>query len=248
MMSLPPVSPLIALAFNAARAKYRAEHTAWTNLSGALSGRFKLIIALMNIQRQGDLDLLLRCMEDEFDAETAAQDRNMTFHYQQTLSEIWVGGCYEILRAFRQRDRDAVKAGLRPSDVSDMESFKSILADLELLRMPVAKFEIAKDKELKEPLRMQRIGEDEARSDETFYDRNDPARSHLMPSGPSGRGSAVWLAFDHLTMRQRWIERRDLADRLLALGNEIVPAGILEAQEAALKDDGTPGMNRLKTP
>lgn len=31
-----------------------------------------LLIAMMNLQRQGDLDLLLRCMEDEFEANMAA--------------------------------------------------------------------------------------------------------------------------------------------------------------------------------
>jgi hypothetical protein len=161
-MSLPPVSPLINVAFNVARAKYRAEHTAWTNLSFILSGRFNLTVASSNIQRQGDLDLLLRCIEDEFEANKTAEiadttGLDMTFHYQLALSETWVVGCYEILRAFRQRDRDALKACVRPSGVSGMESFKSIFADLELLRMPMTKFEIAKDDKLKEPLHCRKV-------------------------------------------------------------------------------------------
>ena len=64
--------PLMNMAFNVARAKYRAEHTAWTNLSFVLSGRFNLPVAMMNMQRQGDLDLLVRCMEDEFEANKMA--------------------------------------------------------------------------------------------------------------------------------------------------------------------------------
>ncbi len=235
-MNLPPVSPLINLAFNVARAKYQIDRTAWTNLSGVLSGRFNLPIAMMNIQRQADLDLLLRCMEDEFEANKAAEiadttGSNMTFHYQLSLSETWVVGCYEILRAFRQRDRDARKAGVRSSGVSDMKAFKSIFADLELLRMPMTKFEIAKDDKLKEPLPLQRGPPNDDASDQTFYDSKDPARYHLMPNGLSPRGSAIWLALDHLTRRQYWVERRDLAERLLAMGKEIIPAGLLEAQE-----------------
>jgi hypothetical protein len=184
-MNLPPVSPLINVAFNVARAKYRAEHAAWTNLSYVLSGRFNLPVAMMNIQRQGDLDLLLRCMEDEFEANRAAEiadttGSDMTFHHQLTLSETWVVDCYEILRAFRQRDRDALKAGVRPSGVSEMKSFKSIFADLELLRMPMTKFEIAKDDRLKEPLPMQRRPANANASDQTFYDSKDPARYHLI--------------------------------------------------------------------
>ena len=239
-MNLPAVSPLINVAFNVSRAKYRDEHTAWTNLSGVLSGRFNLPIAMMNIQRQGDLDLLLRCMEDEFEANKAAEiadttGSNMTFHYQLTLSEIWVVGCYELLRAFRQRDRDALKAGARTSGVSEMEAFKSIFADLELLRIPMTKFEIAKDDKLKEPLPLQRMPANNNATDQTTYDSKDPARYHLMPSGMSPRGSARWVALDHLTRREYWIERRDVAERLLAMGNEIVPAGILEAQEQAAR-------------
>jgi hypothetical protein len=38
-----------------------------------------------------------------------------------------------------------------------------------------------------------------------------------MPQGVSERGSAVWLALDGRTSRQHWIERRELADRFLAL-------------------------------
>jgi hypothetical protein len=244
-MSLPPVSPLINVAFNVARAKYRAEHTAWTNLSFILSGRFNLTVASSNIQRQGDLDLLLRCIEDEFEANKTAEiadttGLDMTFHYQLALSETWVVGCYEILRAFRQRDRDALKACVRPSGVSGMESFKSIFADLELLRMPMTKFEIAKDDKLKEPLPLQKSPSNDDATDQTFYDSKDPARYHVMPRGMSPRGSAAWLALDHLTRREHWVERRDLADRLLALGNEVIPAGILEAQERAAREHSPP--------
>lgn len=229
---------MINLAFSVARAKYRAEHTAWTNLSAVMSGRFNLHVATMNIQRQGDLDLMLRCMEDEFEANKAAEladttGSDMTFHYQLTLSEIWVVGCYEILRAFKQRDLEALKAGVRPSGVSELEAFKVIFSDLELLRIPMTKFEIAKDRELKEPLALRSMPPNGNVSDQAFYDSSDPARYHIMPNGLSARGSAAWLALDVRTHREHWVERRDLAERLLAMGKEIVPAGILEAQERA---------------
>jgi hypothetical protein len=149
------------------------------------------------------------------------------------LSEMWIVGCYEVMRAFRQRDRESIGAGARSSGVSELESFKSIFADLELLRMPMAKFEIAKDDKLKEPLAFNMSPAIEGAPDRSFYDSKNPARYHIMPNGLSPRGSAVWLALDHLTSREYWVERRSLAERLLALGNEVVPAGILEAQERA---------------
>jgi hypothetical protein len=233
-MTLPPVSPLLVNTFNIAKAKYRAEYEAWIKLSFALSGRFNLVVAWMSIQRQGDLDLLLRCLEDEFDAKKAATEtpERAAYHYQLMLSESWVTGCYEILRAFRERDRDARDAGLPLSGVSGTEPFDSIFADFELLRMPIAKFEIAKDKKIKQALAMRKVGD----TDEVaphFYDPKDPARYHIMPTGMGPRGSVVWQALDHQTNREYQIERRDLSERLLALGKEITPAGILEAQKGA---------------
>jgi hypothetical protein len=160
----------------------------------------------------------------------------MMFNYQSLLSETWVVGWYEILRAFRQRDREAIKASARPSGISDMEAFKSIFADLELLRMPMAKFEIAKDQGLVEPIRMQKFPPNNDATDQYVYNREDPARSHIMRARWSLRGSLEWLALDHRTMQEHWVERRGLSDRLLTMGNEIVPAGIFDAQERTAKE------------
>jgi hypothetical protein len=234
-------SPYVASAFQVARARYSAKHASWTNLSARLAGRFSLPIAIISLQRLGDLDLLLRCMEDEFQENrtTQAADKlgqDHTFHYQLMLSESWVVSCYEILRAFLQRDDEA---DLGVNGVSAMVAFRSIFVDLELLRMPLAKYEIAKDRRMKEPLTMCAIPPNDNATDERTYDKNDPTRSHIMPTGMSGRGSMTWLALDHSIPREYWVERQDLADRLLALANEIIPAGILEAQQRAQKGEIT---------
>lgn len=223
-MTLPPVSPLLNSLFNVARAKYRAENEAWVQLSYRLSGRFNLVTALSSIQREGDLDLLLRCLEDELNAKKDASGMDFSFHYQLMFSETWIVGCYEILRAFRQRDREAAEAGRPTSGVCELDEFKSIFTDFELLRMPIAKFEIAKDEKLKQPLPMQRVGDDETKPIE-FYDPKDPGRFHIMPRGASSRGSAMWLALDVRNSREHWVERRDLADRLVSLLKLVKGAG-----------------------
>jgi hypothetical protein len=229
---LPLISPYIRTAFLLAKAKYPVESTAWTNLSGVLAGRFSLPVAMINFQRQGDLDVLLRCMEDEFEANriSEAQAPDFTLHYQLMLSETWVVACYEILRAFRQRDSES-----NPSNdaVSGLDAFKSIFADLELLRMPIAKFEIAKENRIKQPLSMKAYPSNNDASDDRVYDRKDPTRSYIMQTGLSPRGSMTWLALDHSVPREYWIERRDLSDRLLALGSQVEPAGLREARLAA---------------
>jgi hypothetical protein len=231
-MTLPPVSPLLNSLFNVARAKYRAENEAWVQLSYRLSGRFNLVTAVSSIQREGDLDILLRCLEDEFNANKDASGMDLSFHYQMMFSEAWIVGCYEILRAFQQRDREAAKAGRPTSGVSELHEFKSIFTDFELLRMPIAKFEIAKDNKLEQPLPMRRVGDDETKPIE-FYDPKDPGRFHIMPKGVSSRGSAVWLALDVRNSRQHPVERRDLADRLLSLLKLVKGAGELEAEQNA---------------
>ena len=231
-MTLPPVSPMLTSLFNVARAKYRAENKAWVDLSHRLSGRFKLVGVVPTLQVQGDLDILLRCLEDERNTNEDASEVDWSLHYQMMFSELWIVGCYEILRAFDQRDRDADKAGGATSGVSELDAFKSIFADFELLRMPIAKFEIAKDKQLGQPLRMGRVGDEEIKSIK-FYDPKDPGRCHIMPKGVSERGSAVWLALDGRNLRQYWVDRRDLADRLLSLLKLVKAAGELEAEQKA---------------
>lgn len=231
-MSLPPVSPLLSSLFNIARAKYRSEHSAWVKLSHLLAGRFGLFTAAMSLQQQGDLDILLRCLEDEFDTNKIVSEMDLSGHYQMLFSETWIAGCYEILRAFRERDWNAAEIGRPTSGVSDLDEFKSVFTDLELLRMPIAKFQIAKDNKLEQPLPMRRIG-DGADTAIEFYDPKDPSRFHIMPKGISAGGSVVWLALDGRNSREHWVERRELADRLLSLHKLVKGAGELEAEQRA---------------
>ncbi len=236
---LPPsVSTHITSAFSIARTKYRDLHTTWIDLSGALAGRFSLPAAEINLQRQGEVDLLIRCMEDEFDPNRVRDLTSViefSSHYQMMLSEAWIIACYEILRALKQRDEDALKQCLEPSGVSSTAAFRSIYLDFELLRMPIAKYEIAKDKALKRPLVMKAIPPNGDTTDNKVYDKDDPTRTHIMPNGLSNRGSAMWMALDHKNAKAFWIERRDLSDRLLAFQGEIEPAGL---REARLKAEG----------
>jgi hypothetical protein len=222
---MPPlslVSTLIPQAFSVAKAKYPAEHQAWITLSHRLAGRSFVPLASMDMQRLGDLDLLLRCMEDELVAKVAGEipaGDMLGFHYQKMFSEMWIGGWYEIMRAIRQRAEEASDRGDQTSGLATSDEFNSLLKDFERLRIPLEKYEIAKDKVLKKPLTMKRYPPKNDETDDVVYDRNDRQRSHHMPSGPSGRGSITWLALDHTSDNEYWIERRDLSERLLALTN-----------------------------
>ena len=81
-MTLPPVSPLLNSLFNVARAKYKAENEFWVRLSTSRGG------SNWSWQcRASDLDLLLRCLEDEFNTNKDAFGMDFSFHYQMMFSK-----------------------------------------------------------------------------------------------------------------------------------------------------------------
>ncbi|WP_441229408.1 hypothetical protein AB7828_03510 [Tardiphaga sp. 215_C5_N2_1] len=230
---MPTVTQLVTGSFHVARGKYPAENRKWVGLSHVLAGRAGIAPMSASIQQAGEIDLLLRAMEDEFSPQQA--DRDMfAFHYQKMLSETWVLACYEFLRALRQRDREAAdllkKAGKpsEPDAVSESENFKALFEKLELLRMPIAKFEIAKDPSMKEPLQMRSVGPGPER--EFIYDNKDPARVHIMPTHVTHDGRIGWRALNHKTSQEFTIERRSLSDQILGLFDWVEPAGLREAR------------------
>jgi hypothetical protein len=101
------------------------------------------------------------------------------------LSVYWIGGMYEVFRLLRDRELD---------DKNDR--FFQVLKTLELLRMPLEKHEIAKDRVLKQPVELSRAPPRGDASDQYTYDVGDPTRAHIMPFGLSERGSVCWQAID----------------------------------------------------
>jgi hypothetical protein len=238
------ISQLVEQAFHLARSKFKNENRNWIDLSFRLAGRVSLMPLTTNIQRAGELDLVLRAIEDEFNSNVGAGGSPFSFHYQAMFSETWVVACYEMLRAIKQREWEiskklrATNSTHAPDGISTLSAFKSVFRDLELLRMPMAKYEIAKERdELHQPLPMRRNPPNDNATDDVIYDKTDPARSHIMPAGLSSRGSMVWQVLDAKLIKEYWVERRDLADRLLKLNDEVEPAGLREARLATSRMD-----------
>jgi hypothetical protein len=94
------VSTLITSAFHLARAKFPKENRLWIDLSSRFAGRTGVIPMIISIQRAGEVDLVLRSMEDEFAINSAGHDP-FIFNYQMMLSETWILACYENLRTVR---------------------------------------------------------------------------------------------------------------------------------------------------
>jgi hypothetical protein len=196
------VADQITEAFFSAKQRFPDLDREWTTASITLGSRLPNSTLLMSIQREGAVDLVLRCMEDE--QEVASP---FCAHYKKMLSEYWIGGLYESLRLLRERKL-----------LETAQSHSLLFADVELVRMVIDKHEIAKDKSfLDAPIELVRRPPNNDSSDVYVYDPKDPKRGHIPPVGLSQNGSIAWHVIDLRMNSSRWIARRAVSDLVLSL-------------------------------
>ena len=201
--------PALAQVFHGARAQHQQLNQTWITISFKVGGRLPDSLLSVAIQRDGEVDLVLRSIEDEMarrDLEAHQRDALFCGNYFGLMSNYWIGSIYELFRLLRQRklaDQDA--------------RFAEIFADLELVRMPLEKHEIAKDQVLKKPLELVRNPSRNDGSDIYVYDPKDDARAHIMPQCLMPSGSWAWMTVDVRSNSDRWVERRSISDRIIQL-------------------------------
>jgi hypothetical protein len=199
------IAQTLASCFLRARARQQGVVSQWNKVSWHLGPRLGDSLLVLTIQQQGETDSVLRCVEDELaDPERRKKIDFVTTPYW-TMSAYWIGAIYEVLRLLRERKL-----------MSEPEA-EPIFKDFELLRIPLEKHEIAKDRNFAEPVRMSRVPLNEEGDDYYTYDPRSPERAHIMPSGLSQRGSLTWQVIESTNHSSRWIERRSLSDRILNL-------------------------------
>src|SRR5258705_2721036 len=196
------VSDLITASFRQASERYPALQEAWIRISFRIGGLLPGSLLPHSVQRYGELDLVLRCMEDEL-VPKLGNTPGLDFHYpyQRLLSEMWVGGVYETLRLLNERK-------LAPNS----DEYRALFHDFELLRIALDKHDIARL--LKAPLQMIRNND---QTNVYVFTKDDSQRPHIMAVGLAEHGSMVWQAIDLKSDAARWIERRSLSDRMIAL-------------------------------
>jgi hypothetical protein len=201
-------TPLVVAAFRQANIRHASLHQSWVEISHRVGGLLPRSLLGASIQRFGELDLLIRCMEDEFHSLPGDNEAIDLFkaHYLLILSELWIGSVYEAFRLIKERKL-----------IAQEEQFINIEHDLRILRIPLEKHQIAADSKLSQPLQMQSIPPNNDATDLYEYSKGDPKRTHIMPTGISARGAAMWQVIDLIRNDNRWIERRDLSDRVLSL-------------------------------
>ena len=215
------VSDLIHDAFDQAIRQHEELYKSWVDISIQLDGRI-LPFSLLGptVHDIGELDLVLRCMENETKAVINNTDKSksdskfpVAHWHQNTLSKIWVSEIYEVFRLLKSR-------GL----VQKSNTFNELENHLRLLRIPFEKHEIAKDKKLEKHLVLteeqaskQRTSIFQKFGDLSEYDSNDPRRVYSLNSRNTPRGSIEWKALDLDTGEALWLERLSLSERVLEL-------------------------------
>lgn len=204
------VSKLLLSSFQISASLNDELHKKWINLSFKLGAKLPNSLLTTSIQRAGRLDMLLRGMEGEqvskLTDKSSIEGPDFSFEYLCFFSELWIGHTYEIFRVLQDHKRDI-----------NFKDGKRIFHDLELIRMPLEKYEIAKDKNLKEPLNLIKHPPNGDESDFVSYSENDPQKTHIMPSGLSENGSQMWHVIDIKENSSYWIARRNISDRILSL-------------------------------
>lgn len=195
------VVELVNNAFKISRERFTDFHKKWISVSYKVGGLLPNSLLVMSIQRAGELDLLLRCMEADVLKSNAKED-HFFVHYQMMFSEYWIGAIYESVRLLQERK---LKNGT---------NFDELAHHLRMLRIPLEKHEIAADKKLDKPLPMHKAA---AFEDGPLYHYapGDNLRCHIMPIRITTRGSLAWQVIDPVTKEVYWLERQELSDRVL---------------------------------
>jgi hypothetical protein len=201
------VGPLIVAAFGASRAKYQDVYKKWVAASWRTGSKIPESLAMVSIQRIGEVDLVCRSLEDEL-LQQPPSPGEMDFrdNYLIMFAEVWVGSAYAISFALKSR-------GL----LSENDEFQELAENLRLVRVQSEKHEIPSDRKLTQPLQLSTGRAQLGGAPERFlqYDKDDPLRAHIPRMGVSDRRSPMWEVIDVKSKTMRWIERRALSDTML---------------------------------
>lgn len=163
------------------------------------------------MQTLGKLDILLRALEGDYEPDEKADPDLvglMALDWQSMLSDLWIGSAYEIVRLLAERK-------LAPEG----NKFAALHSGLRHVRVALEKHELAgeRKKGFPEVVRMTRRRAMGSERNDYSYVRASADRAHIMARGLSARGSAMWQVSDVVAQTTYWIERRELAERILTL-------------------------------
>ncbi len=181
-------------------------HQQWIQVMHRFGSQFGA--ANLRMSHDARIDLLLRQLE----AELLTRNHNVAeglfcFDVQIALSEQWVLSSYEILRSCCQF------AGDRNLDVPKLKALRNRFA---LVRIPIAKYEIAGTNKKKPNIMLEPIPAiDDADNSAKPYDVDG---TYIMPRSICMKtGAIVWYPVDIAQNAAVPICRRDLSDEMLEI-------------------------------
>jgi hypothetical protein len=184
--------------FDIAGKQYSSIRHRWRNAIKAIDTLFPESTLGMSVQQVGQLDCVLRWLESE----KGVPNRE----YQLLLSELWVMPIYEITRRIKNILKEEIS-----------EEMKNLHRDLALVRMPIAKHEIAGDR-WKEPITLRKVGTEET----IEYDPKKRDKTYIMSRGMVNESIVGWRPIDLQGESMPIIHRQNLSDRFLNIyGNSV---------------------------
>jgi transcriptional regulator with XRE-family HTH domain len=197
------VTPALLLneAVNLAAQQQSELYQKWIRVSFATG-----IPHLLLNQADALVDMILRSMENESRDRLHNNVHVADFHLtlQTTLSRYWIYSWYEVIRAAQEKQGKA-----------SSEHLLSLRHKVELVRVPLAKLEIANDQKLKQPLHFLKPGDPpEAAKPYSAKQRFDYTATTIMSTE---NGSCGWRVYDTASKSEVEVLRREISDDILAL-------------------------------
>jgi hypothetical protein len=206
-MGSDPSNAIVA-AFEGAKAENPKAYERWIWMSHRIGSQLPQSLLSNSIQRLGEIDLLCRSMEVDFLARPPL-DGALDFRFQHlsALSDWWASSAYAICFVLRTRE------------ILSDQDFVRLANDLRLVRVQNEKHELPSDRKIDDPLDFipSPLRTDETTPPVYAYDKNDRLRAHIPRSGLSAARSKMWEVFDPSTLSARWVDRLELANRMLDL-------------------------------
>lgn len=210
-MKNPNVVRSLSGAFTAARTQFPLLHRKWIEISIKATKWLPNSIIMSSVQMIGDLDMIIRSIEDHVapELELGIESEEYQSHFLNFFTNLWISTAYEVIRLINDRDKEL------------NENFLYLYNMLTIVRIPLMKHEIARERKADGPMMLSRFPSNEDEHDIYEYSVNDSSRSVILPIAISRRGSVMWYTPDIINQKNIWIERRDLSDRFIAAFDSI---------------------------
>lgn len=201
------VSEALEFALNCGVKANEKTHERWIKIYHQLGAEYG--VAMLAMAGDTRLDLLLRQLEVEILDKLRKQEKSETvsflMDFQLKLSECWVLSSYEVIRSASQQDRKRERRN---------EKLKELLNIFELVRMPIAKYEIAGANRGKPHIELVAIGATSAEDTKTYAADG----TYIVPRGINcDTGSVTWAPINLETGKTVEISRIELSDQFLNL-------------------------------